>query len=313
MKHTQCLYKFGKFLCCAAVFAVAGCNPDRGKENVVSERHVPPVSLSASPTALDVDAADANCDQPAGWQSVVEEIGSAGLIAFGEVHGASEMPAMVAEFACALAYSTDKSVVVLYEIDSFQNDVFKRLPEISPDAREKEILSSNRSFWGSSSGDGRRSHAILDSITRVARVGDERPNLQVASLGVDLFQLAEAGGSMVKFREMQFANLLQYVDRHDYVVTLTGTVHAINIAKRASAKDELNSLAVYSVYGGGRASNCMERCGVNTMPENSLYVSLSGYRNQLRIDKDLVGTFGAFYVVDSLTPAVLIKDSGLEF
>jgi drug/metabolite transporter (DMT)-like permease len=139
-----------------------------------------------------------------------------GVLIFGEIHGAEELPRTIGELACAQAAS-GRSVQVGLEIPSSDQPVL----DTFLDSGDRAALIATP-FWNDVYQDGRRSRAMADLIVRLRA-------MRAAGLPVSVFYFDMKPGGETSRRDTTMAENIEARARQapgSLTMILTGEIHA---------------------------------------------------------------------------------------
>lgn len=226
----------------------------------VSPSPLPPASSSETPAVAEVD-----CGAPI--EGADEVLRPGGLVLLGELHGTRQIPAFVADLACAAATS-GISVEVGIELPRGQSEAIASYLEGEGTEADREAL-LDAEHWQRPDQDGRASVATMALIERVRQ-------LRRAGLDIELFPFDVDAVAKTEWNERDSAmasRILEHAaEAETLVLTLSGNLHnrtAPGLPWNADAvpmgvvvqqaRPDVVSLDVR--YAGGTAWVCMPECG----------------------------------------------------
>ncbi|MCX4240918.1 TraB/GumN family protein [Paraliomyxa miuraensis] len=283
-------------------FATA-CRP--ASTTAEQPRDVPPlavVTASDGPSPPTVE-----CGAPIEGADTVLRAG--GLVMLGELHGAREIPAFVADLACAGA-SRGLSVRVGMEIPRSEDEALAAFLDGAGAASDREAL-LDAEHWQRSDQDGRSSEATLALVERVRA-------LRRTGLDVDLFAFDANAWSDWNERDSAMAERIlarAAAEPEAMVLTLSGNLHNRTVVGLPWDPNAIpmgvhvqrarpDGLSLDVRYTGGTAWICQqEGCGIAQV---SGHPEGAGRRIELRAEPDEYGHHGTFCVgsLEAAPPAV---------
>lgn len=179
-----------------------------------------PLPLPAiAQTAIDA------CPIPEGWPSIEEQ--ASDFVVFGETHGSSEAPALVADLVCALA-KRENSVLLAVEHSSFYNDAFQQAWAGPADQLPAALAAAG---WAGRE-DGVASLAMLRLVQRAHALKSAGHPVSIVT-----FNGARDDAQRERFAHLpgqgpheaaQAENIADAAaaDSYDFVIVLVGNLHA---------------------------------------------------------------------------------------
>lgn len=251
----------------AALVVLAACS--RGPAQQAETQDETPHALAPAPQ---------HAAAPLSLRLLIDAIGTHGFVLFGEMHGTSEIPALVADFveqaSSAHIPGGHNPIVLALEINSDDQPVVDRYMASNGMPADKSALLA-ASHWQGAMHDGRDSQAMSGLIERMRQLRHAG-----ADVSIDLFD--EPGtGERDKRMADHLRALVQRAPRAT-VLILTGNVHAMTAAPPGEIYDDgvrielpmtagryladLHPLSINIDAAGGDAWYCMGRaCGVHPM------------------------------------------------
>lgn len=199
-----------------------------------------------------------------------------GIVVIGEVHGTKQVPQFVYSLVCELGRAGN-SIALALEISVDEMDAIEAiLPPSVTDTSARGIV-SERSFWSNPEGDGRSSGAMLELILRTKALRNKGYPVDLAMMDIsyDAWKRTDSRPDRDAFMAARLSDMANLP--YDYIIALTGRVHARKDAGRVGERlhqgvrigDRL--LILEAVAGAGDFWGCMGEnaqtvtCGIKDM------------------------------------------------
>ncbi len=266
------------------------------------------VPHSAAPAVGSTVSTVTECPIPEGWAAVAGQ--GADFVVFGETHGSSEAPALVADLVCALAMRGEP-VLLAVEHSSIFDDAFQAAWEGPAEALPVALAAAG---WTGRE-DGVASEAMLQLVQRAHRLKlAGYPVSIVAFNGVrddaqrDRFANLPAQGP---HEAAQAENIAQAASRgtYEHVIVLVGSLHAQKVpaemngqafepmAMHLAQYGQVTSLVMRS--GPGETWNCQLRADYELVlgepiTDDAIACGAYAHRGNGELDRDRFMALGDF-------------------